>query len=234
MKKVTRCLVQIFKSQHSIGKVLDDSITASNVWICIATGRAQLRDVTFTDKAYSLQRVKQDYKTLSKVLKEIVLVWGGKKALGDTPSDYLGFLSYLENDVLAVRDEFMAENHCALVPISNRSDVFLMFYNHIMQRVSKKKQQKILSGLSGARTYFAKAKANTLIAKWLVKRKYKKSNFGQLKMNRNIRSHAYDYTKHDIEVELYYEYPDLLVEIQLQLHNEQELERTQIHGKFGY
>ncbi|CAN6290566.1 unnamed protein product [Urochloa humidicola] len=233
MKRVSRNLVQIFKSQHSIGKVLDGSVTASNVWICIATGRAQLRDVTFTDKSFSLQRVQQGYIALSKVLKEVVYMWGGQNALANAPSDYIGFLSYLENNVLAVRDEFVAENHCALVPISNRSDVFLMFYNHIMQRVGKKKKLRILRGLSGASTYFAQAKANTLIAKWLVKRKYKKSNFDQMKMNRNIRCHAYDYTKHDIEIELYYEYPDLLTEIQLQLHSEQELEMTQIHRKFG-
>ena len=119
MKKICRCLVHIMKSQHSIGKILDGSLSSSHIWICSGTGKAQLRNISFTDKDFSLDKIKEDYKMLSEVIKEIIRMWGGDKSLSDLPDDFVGFLDYLEKDLLTNRDEFMAANHCALLPMSN-------------------------------------------------------------------------------------------------------------------
>ena len=62
---------------------------------------------------------------------------------------------------------------------------------------------------------------------------YRHDNYHQMILNRNIRSDPYDHFSHDIEVELYYEYPNLLCELQKLLHCEHELERTAIVSKFG-
>lgn len=48
----------ILTSQHSIGKILDASLSASNVWICLGIGKAQLRDVSFSNKDFSQDRLK--------------------------------------------------------------------------------------------------------------------------------------------------------------------------------
>jgi len=108
-----------------------------------------------------------------------------------------------------------------------------MFFHHIMNRISVRKRRNILRGLSGDTTYLRKACGNKVIDRWLVGRTYGNDNYHQMILNRNIRSHPYDHFSHDIEVELYYEYPNLLCELQELLHCEHELERTAIVSKFG-
>ena len=107
----------ILRSQHSVGKYLTSPVQVSHVWIG-DNGSVKLRGVSFTGKGFSIERVRDDYKHLFKVL--IMLI---KLSAGDItklPPDYVEFLMLLKRDTLAMKDEFLIVNNVALLPMKNR------------------------------------------------------------------------------------------------------------------
>ena len=110
-------LALILRSQHSVGKCLTAPLQVSNVWIG-STGSVKLRGASFSGKGFSIERVRDDYRNLSKVLQALIRMSGGDVA--KLPPDYRAFLALLGDDNLMMEDEFLIVNNAALLPMKNR------------------------------------------------------------------------------------------------------------------
>jgi hypothetical protein len=62
--------------------------------------------------------VRDDYKNLSRVLKQFISISGGD--INNLPPDYRDFLQLLTQDNLTTEDEFLVVNNAALLPLKNR------------------------------------------------------------------------------------------------------------------
>jgi hypothetical protein len=62
--------------------------------------------------------VRDDYKNLSRVLKQLISISGGY--INKLPPDYREFLLLLMKDNLTTEDEFLIVNNAALLPLKNR------------------------------------------------------------------------------------------------------------------
>ena len=107
----------ILRSQHSVGKYLTAPLQESHVWIG-DNGSVKLRGVSFTGKGFSIERVRDDYKRLSRIRTALITILGGDST--KLPPDYAEFLLLLESDTLTMKDEFLIVNNVALLPIKNR------------------------------------------------------------------------------------------------------------------
>ncbi|TVU51566.1 hypothetical protein EJB05_03001 [Eragrostis curvula] len=236
--RITRKLALILRSHHSVGKYLTTPLQVSNIWISSA-GSVKLRGVCFTGKRFSIQRVRDDYRHLSRVLQSLFRVSGGD--VTKLPPDYKEFLALLESDTLTMKDEFLIVNNSALLPMSNRTEVFLMLYDRIVMylgrtKAGKAKKKRILSKLPYNNDWLDTASANTQINQWVVnktQKQYKRTQLDQLRLNRNVRSHLHQYNDDNIEEIMYYEWPELLMDMVKMLHMEGELQGTDIQNKFG-
>ncbi|XP_034594546.1 uncharacterized protein [Setaria viridis] len=220
---------------HSVGKCLADRLQVSNVWVGNA-GSVKLRGVSFTSKGFGIERVRDDYKQLSRVLQALIRISGGD--ITKVPPDYREFLALLGNDNLTMRDEFLIVNHAALLPMKNRTEVFLMLHDIIVKylgRTNRAKKRRILSKLPYENDWLDTARANAQINKWVVKcqNEYRRTQLDLLRLNRNVRSHLHEYNDDNIEEILYCEWPELLMDMVKLLHLEGELEDTDIQNKFG-
>ncbi|XP_066372177.1 uncharacterized protein [Miscanthus floridulus] len=211
-------------------------IQVSNVWIG-STGNVKLRGARFTGEGFSNERVRDDYKNLSWVLKQLISISGGD--INKLPPDYSQFLFLLTKDNLTTEDEFLIVNNAALLPLKNRTEVFLMLHDRIVNYLGQKKRAKkkrILYNLPYKNDWLDTAMANAKINQWVVnvKNEYKRTTIGLLRLNRNVRSHLHEYG-HDDDIEeiLYCEWPMLLIAMEKQLHLEGELQDTDIENKFG-
>ncbi|XP_066378553.1 uncharacterized protein [Miscanthus floridulus] len=214
-------------------------IQVSNVWVGSA-GNVKLRGARFTTKGFSIERVRDDYENLSRVLKQLISISGGD--INKLPPDYSEFLLLLTKDNLTTEDEFLIVNNAALLPLKNRTEVFLMLYDRIVKYLGRKNRAKrniILSSLPYENDWLDTATSNTKINQWVVKsdvqkKEYKRTALDLLRLNRNVRSHLHEYG-HDDDIEeiLYCEWPMLLIAMEKQLHVEGELQDTDIENKFG-
>jgi hypothetical protein len=104
-------------------------------------------------------------------------------------------------------------------------------------KAGQEKKKRILSKLPYEKDWLDTAVANTQINQWVVnvQHQYERTQYDQLRLNRNVRSHMHDYNDNgnDIEEILYCEWPELLMEMVKALHAEGELECTDIQNKFG-
>lgn len=241
--RITRKLVLILRSHHAVGKHLAAPLQVSNVWIGSAGGGSvvvKLRGVSFTAKGFGVDRVRDDYKQLSRVLQAIIRICsGGDVAIARLPPDYREFLALLGRDTLAMEDEFLIVNNAALLPMKNRTETFLMLHDRIVKylgRTDRAKKRRILSGLPYESGWLETARANARINQWVVnvQHEYKRTQSDLLRLNRNVRSHLHEYNDDDgIEEVLYCEWPELLMAMVKMLHLEGELEGTDIENKFG-
>lgn len=236
--RMIRKLALILRNHHSVCKCLAAPLQASNVWVGSA-GNAKLRGARFTDKGFSVERVREDYRNLFWVLQQLISISGGDTS--KLPPDYIDFLSLLTEDNLTNKDEFLVVNHAALLPLKNRTEAFLMLYDRIVKYLGKRnraKMNRILSCLPYQNDWLDTATANAKINQWIVNvqntKEYRKTTFDLLRLNRNVRSHLHEYG-HDDDVEeiLYCEWPMLLVVMEKMLHLEGELQDTDIENKFG-
>jgi hypothetical protein len=115
--KISRKLALILRSQHSVRKYLIAPLQESNVWIS-SSGSVKLRGVCFSGKCFTIQRVRDDYRHLSRFLQALICSSGGD--ITKLPPDYKKFLALLVSDTLAMKDEFLIVNNPALLPMSNR------------------------------------------------------------------------------------------------------------------
>jgi hypothetical protein len=115
--RISRKLALILRSHHSVGKYLTAPLQVSNIWIG-SNGIVKLRGVSFTSKGFSTERVRDDYKRLSRILTALITISGGDST--KLPPDYAEFLLLLESDTLKMKDEFLIVNNAALLPIRNR------------------------------------------------------------------------------------------------------------------
>jgi hypothetical protein len=115
--RVSRKLALILKSHHAVCKYLTAPLQVSNVWIS-STGIVKLRGVSFTSKHFSIERVRDDYKHLSRVLLVLISISGGD--ITKLPPDYEEFIMILRRNTLTVQDEFLIVNNSALLPMKNR------------------------------------------------------------------------------------------------------------------
>ncbi|TVU27384.1 hypothetical protein EJB05_29992, partial [Eragrostis curvula] len=92
-------------------------IQVSNVWIS-STGIVSLRGISFTSKQFSIERMRDDYKHLSRVLLVLISISGGD--ITKLPPDYEEFILLLRTSTLTVQDEFLIVNNSALLPMKNR------------------------------------------------------------------------------------------------------------------
>jgi hypothetical protein len=115
--RMIRKLALILRNHHSVCKCLAAPLQASNVWVGSA-GNAKLRGARFTDKGFSVERVREDYRNLFWVLQQLISISGGDTS--KLPPDYIDFLSLLTEDNLTNKDEFLVVNHAALLPLKNR------------------------------------------------------------------------------------------------------------------
>lgn len=237
--RISRKLALILRSHHSVGKYLAAPLQVSNIWIG-SNGSVKLRGVGFTGKGFSTERVRDDYKRMSRILMALITLSGGDRT--KLPPDYKEFLLLLESDTLTMEDEFLIVNNAALLPIKNRTEVFLMLHDRIVDylgstdKTKKKKKKRILSSLPYKEDWLDTAKANTKINQWVtnVQNEYRATPHDLLRLNRNVRSHMHRYSDGDgIEEVLYCEWPELLMVMQKMLHLEGELEGTDIQNKFG-
>ncbi|KAL6653434.1 hypothetical protein ACP70R_009012 [Stipagrostis hirtigluma subsp. patula] len=235
--RISRKLALILRSHHSVGKYLTAHLQVSNVWIS-SRGSAKLRGVSFSDKQFSIERVRDDYKHLSRVLRKLIRISGGD--ITKLPPDYKEFLVLLTRDTLTMRDEFLIVNNSALLPMKNRTEVFLMLYDRIVtylgrEPVGRAKKKRILSKLPYKNDWLDTAIANAQINQWVVnvKKQYKRTQLDQLRLNRNVRSHLHQYNDDDIEEILYCEWPELLMVMVKMLHVTGELKGSDIQNKFG-
>ncbi|TVU00407.1 hypothetical protein EJB05_54175 [Eragrostis curvula] len=236
--RISRKLALILRSHHSVGKYLAAPLQLSDVWISTA-GSVKLRGVRFTGKRFSIQRVRDDYRHLSRVLQSLIRTSGGD--ITKLPPDYKEFLELLESNTLTMKDEFLIVNNSALLPMSNRTEVFLMLYDRIVMylgrtKAGKAKKKRILSKLPYNNDWLDTASANTQINQWVVsktQKQYKRNQLDQLRLNRNVRSHLHQYNDDNIEEILYCEWPELLMDMVKMLHMEGELQGTDIQNKFG-
>ena len=99
----------------------------------------------------------------------------------------------------------------------------------------KAKRKRILSKLPYENDWLDTAIANERINQWVVnvQKPYERTQYDQLRLNRNVRSHMHDYDDDDVEEILYCEWPKLLMEMVRLLHGEGELQGTDIQNKFG-
>ncbi|CAL5074796.1 unnamed protein product [Urochloa decumbens] len=235
---ISRKLALILKSHHAVCKYLSAPLKVSNVWISISTGTVKLRGVSFTSKQFDIERVRDDYKHLSSVLLVLISISGGD--ITKLPPDYEEFIMLLRRNTLTVQDEFLIVNNSALLPMKNRTEVFLMLCDKINKYLGRTKdgqakKKRILSKLPYKKDWLDTAVANTQINQWVVnvQNKYERTQYDQLRLNRNVRSHMHDYNDDNIEEVLYCEWPELLMEMMKALHAESELECTDIQNKFG-
>ncbi|KAG0513120.1 hypothetical protein BDA96_10G073900 [Sorghum bicolor] len=235
--RISRKLALILGNHHSACKCLSDPLQVSNVWVG-STGNVKLRGAKFTDKGFSIERVRDDYKNLSMVLKQLISISGGD--INKLPPDYNNFLLLLTKDNLTEKDELLIVYNAALLPMKNRTEVFLMLHdrivNYLGQKNDRAKKNRILHNLPYKNDWLDTATANAKINQWVVnvKNEYKRTALDLLRLNRNVRSHMHDYG-HDDDVEeiLYCEWPMLLIAMEKQLHLEGELKVTDIENKFG-
>ncbi|WVZ83152.1 hypothetical protein U9M48_030325 [Paspalum notatum var. saurae] len=235
--RISRKLALILRSHHLAGKSLTAPLQVSNVWIGRTTGSVKLRDVSFTCNYFSIKRVRDDYKHLFMVLVSLISISCGNNA--ELPPDYLEFLLLLRSNTLTMKDEFLIVNHAALLPMKNRTEVFLMLHNIIVKYLGRTKQgrekkKRILSKLP-YNDWLDTAKKNQIINQWVddVEHQYRRTSIDLLRLNRNVRCHSHDYGDADIEEVLYCEWPELLMVMEKLLHLEGELEGTDIQNKFG-
>ncbi|XP_066378552.1 uncharacterized protein [Miscanthus floridulus] len=237
--RISRKLALILRKFHSFCKCLTAPLQVSNVWVGSA-GNVKLRGARFTTKGFSIERVRDDYENLSRVLKQLISISGGD--INKLPPDYSEFLLLLTKDNLTTEDEFLIVNNAALLPLKNRTEVFLMLYDRIVKYLGRKNRAKrniILSSLPYENDWLDTATSNTKINQWVVKsdvqkKEYKRTALDLLRLNRNVRSHLHEYG-HDDDIEeiLYCEWPMLLIAMEKQLHVEGELQDTDIENKFG-
>jgi len=233
--RISRKLALILESQHSAGKYLTAPLKLSNVRIG-STGSAKLRDVSFSAKGFSIERVRDDYKHLSKVLLKLIENSGGD--IANLPPDYSEFLVLLGRGNIKMEDEFLIVNHVALLPMENRTEVFLMLHDRIVNhlgRTDKAKKKRILRNLPYNNDWLDTARANAEINQWVVnvKNEYRRTPIDLLRLNRNVRCHLHQYNNDDIEETLYCEWPELLMAMEKMLHLVGELVKTSIEKKFG-
>jgi hypothetical protein len=107
----------ILKSHHAVCNYLTAPLQVSNVWIS-STGIVKLRGVSFTSKHFSIERVRDDYKHLSRVLLVLISISGGD--ITKLPPDYEEFIMILRRNTLTVQDEFLIVNNSAQLPMKNR------------------------------------------------------------------------------------------------------------------
>ncbi|CAD6340050.1 unnamed protein product [Miscanthus lutarioriparius] len=119
------------------------------------------------------------------------------------------------------------------------TEVFLMLHDRIVNFLGQKNRSKkniILYNLPYKNDWLDTATANAKINQWVVnvKNEYRRTTIDLLRLNRNVRSHLYQYN-HDDDIEeiLYCEWPMLLIVMENMLHLEGELQDTGIHNKFG-
>jgi hypothetical protein len=116
--RISRKLALILRNQHSVCKYLTAPLQVSNVWIG-STGNVKLRGVSFTGEGFfSIERVRDDYKHLSRVLELLIMISGGD--INKLPPDYKDFLLLLRRNNLTWKDEFLIVNNAALLPMKNR------------------------------------------------------------------------------------------------------------------
>jgi len=115
--RISRKLALILRNYHSVCKCLTAPLQVSNVWVGSA-GNVKLRGARFTTKGFSIERVRDDYKNLSRVLKQLISISGGD--INKLPPDYSEFLLLLTKDNLTTEDEFLIVNNAALLPLKNR------------------------------------------------------------------------------------------------------------------
>ncbi|TVU27406.1 hypothetical protein EJB05_30015, partial [Eragrostis curvula] len=235
--RISRKLALILKSHHAVCKYLTAPLQVSNVWIS-STGIVRLRGISFTSKQFSIERMRDDYKHLSRVLLVLISISGGD--ITKLPPDYEEFILLLRRSTLTVQNEFLIVNNSALLPMKNRTEVFLMLCDKINKNLGRTKdgqakRKRILSKLPYEKDWLDTAVANTQINQWVanVENKYERTQHDQLRLNRNVRSHMHDYNDDDIEEILYCEWPELLMEMVKALHTEGELVCTDIQNKFG-
>ncbi|KAL6597335.1 hypothetical protein ACP70R_046775 [Stipagrostis hirtigluma subsp. patula] len=232
--RISRKLALILRSHHAVGKYLTAPLQVSNVWIG-SSGYVKLRDVSFTNNHFSIERVRDDYKHLSKVLQALIRISGGDTT--KLPPDYKEFLTLLRGDTLTMKDEFLIVNNSALLPMKNRTDVFLMLYDRIVTSLGREppgraKKKRILSKLPYKNNWLETAVANKQINQWVVKKiQYKRTPLDLLRLNRNVRSHLHRYNDDDIEEILYCEWPELLMVMVKMLHVEGVPSNSQLHEK---
>lgn len=239
--RITRKLALILRSHHAVGKHLATPLQVSNVWIGSTGGSVKLRGVSFTAKGFGIERVRDDYRQLSRLLHAIIRIsGGGDTAIARLPPDYREFLALLGRDTLAMEDEFLIVNNAALLPMKNRTEAFLMLHDRIVKylgRTDRQKKRRILSGLPYQSDWLDTARANKRINQWVmnVQHEYKGTHQSDmLRLNRNVRSHLHEHKDDDgIEEALYCEWPELLMAMVKLLHQEGELEATDIENKFG-
>ncbi|KXG28042.1 uncharacterized protein LOC8076777 [Sorghum bicolor] len=244
--RISRKLVLILRSHHAVGKHLAAPLQVSNVWIGAAAGggSVKLRGVSFTAKGFGVDRVRDDYRHLSRVLLAILRAsaGGGHAAVASRlPPDYRDFLALLGSDTLSMDDEFLIVNNAALLPMKNRTEAFLMLHDRIVKhlgRTDRAKKKRILAGLPYEDDWLETARANATINQWVVNvqhHEYRRTQSDQLRLNRNVRSHLHEYGDDGGRVEeaLYCEWPELLMAMVKLLHLEGELEDTDIENKFG-
>ncbi|CAO2038620.1 unnamed protein product [Urochloa humidicola] len=210
-------------------------VPVSNVWIG-SNGSVKLRGVSFTSWGFGIHRVREDYKRLYRFLMLLIGISGGD--VTKLPPDYKKFLVLLRSDNLTMEDEFFIVNNAALLPMENRTEVFLMLHDRIVNylgRTNPTKRKRILSKLPYKNNWLDTAKANVKINQWVVdvKNVYRRSPLDLLRLNRNIRCHMHEYSNDDFEETLYYEWPELLMVMEKMLYLEGELKGTGIHNKFG-
>jgi hypothetical protein len=123
--RMIRKLALILRNHHSVCKCLAAPLQASNVWVGSA-GNAKLRGARFTDKGFSVERVREDYRNLFWVLQQLISISGGDTS--KLPPDYIDFLSLLTEDNLTNKDEFLVVNHAALLPLKNRYFFLTQFH----------------------------------------------------------------------------------------------------------
>ncbi|RLN07286.1 uncharacterized protein C2845_PM11G16780 [Panicum miliaceum] len=234
--RISRKLALILWNHHKAGRYLTAPLKVSNVWIG-STGSVKLRGASFSPKGFiSIERVRDDYKHLSKVLISLIKISGGD--IANLPPDYREFLMLLGRGTFTMKDEFFIVNHVALLPMENRTEVFLMLHDRIVNylgRTDRAKKKKILLNLPYKNDWLDTARANAEINQWVVnvQNEYKRTPIDLLRLNRNVRCHMRQYNINDIEETLYCEWPELLMVMEKMLHLVGELLDTNIENKFG-
>ncbi|KAG2650399.1 hypothetical protein PVAP13_1NG200700 [Panicum virgatum] len=235
--RISRKLALILRSLHSNGRYLTAPLKVSNVFIG-SSGSVKLRGVSVSAKGFiSIERVRDDYKHLFKVLISLIQTSGGD--IANLPPDYREFLMLMGRGTFTMQDEFLIVNHVALLPMENRTEVFLMLHDRIVNylgRTDPAKKKRILRNLPYKKDWLDTARANAEINQWVVsnvQKEYRRNPNDLLRLNRNVRCHPHEYNNDDIEETLYCEWPELLMAMEKMLHSVGELVDTGIANKFG-
>uniref|UniRef100_A0A0D3F0G5 Uncharacterized protein n=1 Tax=Oryza barthii TaxID=65489 RepID=A0A0D3F0G5_9ORYZ len=200
--RLIRRLARILKILHEQKRYLLAPLSVQN--LVIVSGELKLRNVTLADDDFSFDRIKCDYQYMSVVLEELIKLSVGQNGLTNIPPDFGKYLGLLKG-LVKPDDEFLITNHASLLPMANRTDAFMMMYNHIMGYLGRKDPTKKIDILSHR------------LASHSVRK----------------QSHPYEHSEEKIEEALYGEWPELLVEMQEKLHEEGELQNTEMETKFG-